>query len=295
MSSELLRRLVDGTHGTRSGARVGCEIETDFVDAATGEPIALTTSRAILATTDDRPPWCRHHLELGRQKIELAISPTEDVHALLERATTGLQWLYARAERFGAKPLAVPALVWPHPLLAVENPRDQLWVEIDGAPALEPLCRCSSVQFTIDVHPDDAIGWIDQLWRSRLHVRDYAANDRAWRTYLDASAAHHARTRYGGPDGFDGELGAYAREHARHPVLMHAGRAMTLDIDRALTSSDFSLDSYLRSVWWHYRLRRFGDTLALEIRPIARRSDHSLAAQWNAVADVLGLQQAERT
>ena len=49
------------------------------------------------------------------------------------------------------------------------------------------------------------------------------------------------------------------------------------------------IDLFLRSVWWHYRLRRYGDTLALETRPFARRGDEALNHTGRRIQQALGL------
>lgn len=277
----LISALFEGTERTRSGGQVGIEIETDFVTES-GDPIDIETSRAILQERAGRPDGCQHQLELGRQKIELAVGPCTDIAELLERTRRGLTWLYGVAGRHGALPRYAPDFACDDSLLLIGNERDRLWSEIDGNEALEALCRCSSVQFTVDVHPGDAIHWINALWSAGLQSRDYAWNDGCWRRYLARSRAAHAPSRYAGPQGFE-SIADYAEQLVRHPVLMHAGTRVCAPF------GEHDLDLYLRSSWWHYRLRRFADTLALEIRPIARRSDDALSGQWRRVANVLGV------
>jgi hypothetical protein len=282
----LLEHFKDGTRGTITGARIGCEIETDFVDASTGSPISTGVSRAILATDYGKPSFCEHKLELGRQKIELAIKPARSFDELLEHTHASLDWLYRTAAMYGARPHYAPEFEWSGRLLdEATDPRDAVWLQLDGNSALEELCRCSSVQFTIDVNPGDAIPIINALWIAGLHEIDYAANDRRWQNYLRSSRAGYTMSRYGGPTSFT-NLHNYAAELSRHEVVMHEGRPTSALVHQV---SRLDIELYLRSVWWHYRLRRYNDTLAVEIRPFGRRGDDCIQSYWNRVAPVFGL------
>ena len=120
----LLEHFTNGTETTVTGAHIGCEIETDFVDTTTGVPIDLQTSRAILAARADPPSHCELKLELGRQKIELAIAPAQTFSELLERTHLSLGWLYGVAQRYDARPIFEPEIDWPGDLLdESSNPR----------------------------------------------------------------------------------------------------------------------------------------------------------------------------
>ena len=282
----LTQYFTNSTAGTVTGGQIGCEIETDFVDAATGYPIEETASRAIIATTDGRPSDCQHKLELGRQKFELAIAPCHTFGHLLERAQESLAWLYQTAARYGALPRMAPEISWEGNLLdESSDPRDEVWLKLDGRRALEELCRCSSVQFTVDVNPRDAVAVLSALWAAKLHELDYAPNHQRWLRYIKYSAAGYAADRYAGPDGFD-SLDDYTARLAEHHVVMHRGQPVKL---APAVVPDLDVDLFLRSVWWHYRLRRYGDTLAVEIRPFARRSDDCIERYWGHIASVLGL------
>ena len=268
----LMAHFLEGTAHTVSGALVGLEIETDFIDEQ-GQPISPIVTEAILASRQGCPFGCGVSLELGRQKIELAVPPAASFSDLFDQTCQSLEWLYGVARALGASPKFEPYFLSDEPLLYVTSERDQHWVDLDGAVALEHLCHCSSVQFTIDVNPRDAIPWINALWRSHLHEVDYTPNDRCWRAYMRDSNAKHSLLRYAGPDGFR-DLDHYVQELAKFPVLM--GNA-----------GDFDL--FLRSVWWHYRLRRHSNSLCLEVRPLARRNDEAIVTQWNRIATLLGL------
>jgi hypothetical protein len=273
-----------GTQNTRTGAQIGLEVETDFVDQD-GRPITTGVTSQLLAAAEGRPAYCTQKLELGRQKVELAIDPQASAALAIEATLESLAWLYRQAERLGAYPLAVPEIDTSEDLLWVQEDRDQIWVELDGRPALEQLCRCSSVQFTVDVHPGDAIGWINQLWGNRLDLLDYAPNHARWQAYMATSRAGYTPDRYAGPAGFE-SLEHYSSELVRHPVVMHHGQPSWRPTSEL---ADLNPELFLRSVWWHYRLRRYGNRLALEIRPIARRADDQIAVAWSVVSNILGL------
>lgn len=282
MSDRILRWFCEGTQHTETASRIGVEIETDFVDQ-TGRPGTASAALSILATLEGRPPFCSHKLELGRQKIEVAVSPQRSPEVLLERAHDALEWLYGVAARHGVYPRFDPDFASDEELLLITNDRDERWAHLDGPLALEELCRCSSVQFTLDVNPNDAIARINSLWRSRLHEVDYETNVARWGKYLRASRAHHPPSRFAGPSGFS-DLEEYSRILGEYPVLMQgegASSAKPNDVD------ELDIDLFLRSVWWHHRLRRFGNTLALEVRPLSRRSDVELVEQWKRVEDAL--------
>lgn len=284
MSNVLLSHFVNGSERTQTGAQIGVEIETDFV-SEDGLPPHPATTHAILQCTEGRPAGCDHKLEVSRAKFELVVAPQRRDDTLLTLACDGLQWLYRVAARWGLRPRFSPEFESPERLLLVTNERNAQWLDIDGPLAVEELCRCSSVQFTIDVHPADAISCVNALWRTQLHTFDYAPNTRRWNAFIASSLAAHSRDRFGGPPGF-ADLSEYVARLNDQPVLIHRGQRTRL---RASELRDLDVDQYLKSVWWHYRLRRFGETLALEVRPTARRGDEDLAAQLARVRSALAL------
>ncbi len=280
----LLEYFTKGTEGTKTGDAVGMEIETDFL-TEDGTPISGAVSRALLEEDEERPNVCVQKLELGRQKIELSIDPQANIHLLLEAAEESLRWLYGKARKFGAFPFFGPEIVWNEELLWVQEERDALWVELDGRQALEHLCRCSAVQYTVDVNPGDVISMINDLWDSELHMRDYDANFRKWVLYMTQTRAKYRPDRFAGPAGFN-NMQDYVYELAKHDVVMHNGQPVRLNVYEV---PDLKVDLFLRSVWWHYRLRRYGSKLAIEMRPFARRGDKDFLCLWKEIARVTGL------
>ena len=285
----LMRHFAHGTQQTVTGGRIGCEVETIFVFADTGQPISLAVSRAIRAEVNGRPRGCRLMIDLSRATMELAIGPCRSFSQLMELKARSLVWLYGAAERYGAVPVFAPTIKWDGPLVDVSSdPRDQAWLNLDGRIALEHLV-CASEQLTVDVHPHDAVAIINQLWKAGIHGLDYAANDRCWRNYIATSTAGYAPTRYAGPMAFEegiGDIAGYVGELCLHDVVMHEGQEVRLD---PAAHASYDIDLFLRSVWWHYRLRRYGDSLALGLRPFARRDDAKIERLWSShLATIFG-------
>lgn len=281
---KLMNHFTKGTERTVTGEAIGMEIETDFL-MEDGSPISEEDSRNLLNDEEGRPLGCVQKLELGRQKIELSISPQPNIQLLLEAAEDSLYWLYGKAKQFGAYPFFGPEVLWEGPLLFVQEERDAVWVQVDGRPALEHLCRCSSVQFTVDVNPQDAIPMINKLWKSNLHLRDYDENARKWGRYLVTSKAGYRFNRFAGPTWFATMLD-YVDQLTKHPVVMHKGHHVWTNVNRI---PDLNVDLFLRSVWWHYRLRRYGEKLTIEMRPFARRKDDDFLPLWKEISRVIGV------
>ena len=277
-----LNYFTQGTQDTVTAGKIGIEIETDFT-FADGTPITETVSQHILRSTFGKPHDSTLKLELGRQKIEINIEPQVTFKMLWERTQCGLKWLYTTAAEYGAQPVFQPIFSWPDPLLYVQEERDEIWVQLDGRSALEHLCRCSAVQFTIDVNPKDAIPFINALHRSTLVSNGFKANDKKWQQYMADTTAKYAPLRYGGPKSFL-SLEDYVTKLTEHKVVMHKSQPVYM---RPEDVNDLNIDLYLRSIWWHYRLRRYGNSLCLEIRPFPRLRDEDIPQMWQTVADIL--------
>lgn len=286
-----MRHFAHGTQRTVTGAKVGVEVETIFVFADTGQPITQAISarmRRALAT--GAPAKVAYvGIDLSRATHELAIGPCSNFDELMERTSAGLHWLYAVARNFGATPHFAPSVPNAGPLVdTTTDPRDNLWVQLDGREALEQL-TCASVQFTVDTNPADAVSLINELWVRQVHEQDFADNDRRWRNYIATSRAGYHPQRYGGPPGFatgPGDLAGYVEALCLHDVVMHHGRPSRLD---PLAVADLDINLFLRSVWWHYRLRRYHNSLCLEIRPFSRRDDTRIETCWRSISPIFGL------
>ncbi len=281
-----MKKLIDyftvGTEATKTLGAVGIEIETDFT-LAYGTPITETVSQCILSTTRGKPDDCTVKLELGRQKLEINIAPQPTFKMLWPRVQAGLSWLYSVANQYGAIPCFQPIFTWNCGLLYVQEERDSLWLELDGRPALEQLCRCSSVQFTIDVNPQDAIKVINALRHTPLFSNGYRGNHTKWRQYMAKTTAEYLPLRYGGPKSF-ASLEDYVTKLTEHEVVMHHGKPVHF---RPQNVPDLDINLYLRSIWWHYRLRRYGNTLCIEARPFPRQHDENIPAIWQIMKNIV--------
>jgi hypothetical protein len=273
--------FTDGTQATQTGGQLGMEIETDFVQEDGVTPITEAMSGAILSAAD--VPW-GPKLELGRQKIEIAVPPQRDSTQLFEMAEYGLDWLYTRARSVGAFPVQRPDFEYEGDLLWVQEERDALWVDLDGRTALEELCRCSSIQFTMDVNPEDAIQVINRLQTAQTRI-NYESNDARWRKYIDASVAGYRADRYRGPEQFE-SIDDYVDKLATQDIVMYRGEPARMS---PAQTPDLDVNLFLRSVWWDYRLRRYDDNLAVEMRPFGRCADSQFPQVWNQVAQTIGV------
>lgn len=285
-----IRHFAHGTQRTVTGAKIGVEVETIFVFADTGQPISQAVSnrmrRALAVGAPAKVTYVG--IDLSRATHELAIGPCADFDELMTRTEEGLRWLYGVARSVGATPHFAPSVQSAGSLVdATTDPRDNLWVQLDGPAALEQL-TCASVQFTVDAHPGDAVALINELWRRGVHTIDFAENDRRWRNYIAMSRANYHPERYGGPSSFTtglGDLASYVEALCLHDVVMHRGRPTRLD---PLATPDLDIDLFLRSVWWHYRLRRYRG-LCIEVRPFARRDDNRIETYWRTNAPIFGM------
>jgi hypothetical protein len=280
---------------SRTLETIGAEIETQFVDLK-GEAISVKTSQQILqhlasngwnvdtrkgdliTTLVDR--WGdKIFYELGRHNIEVATaasSPTRVLDVLREC----LSQLYVAASGFDAKPYFSPILHGDEDLLVIPDERDAIWLELDGREALVPLARTSSVQFTFSVSLEDAIGILNKLGENiGLFLVDFP-QDAIWRRYINDSLAGYRSDRYGGPLIFE-SLNGYCEAIACQDVV----RGASLVPFSNLANVDLPL--YIRSVWWHFRLKRYGDNLCVEVRPMARRGDSQLQSQLEKILGIV--------
>ncbi|HHH12510.1 MAG TPA: hypothetical protein ENJ77_01385 [Candidatus Moranbacteria bacterium] len=276
-----IKEYLTTTAASRTLETIGAEIETQFVDSA-GKPISLSRSQQMLEILScekwqiaerkgkmitalvDRNG---HRLlyELGRHNIELAAAPTtvKDLPKILRDC---LGQLYRAAETVGAEPYFAPILPGEEDLLVIPDERDADWLRLDGREALRPLSRISSVQFTISVRTEEAVDILNRLGERIGRFLDDFPQDIIWKEYIANSRAGYLPDRYGGPPRFE-SLDEYCRLLARHRPVSK-GRLSSLE---RLSSTEIPL--YLRSVWWHFRLKRYEKSLCVEIRPLARRTD----------------------
>ena len=218
--------------------------------------------------------------ELGRHNIEIATipMPVQKITSTLQRC---LDQLYEIGNEFDAYPYFQPILQSKEDLLIIPDERDANWLKLDGRKALMPLACISSVQFTISVAVRDAINILNRLGSQIYLFLDDFPQDVIWNKYIHDSWADYLPNRYGGPLQFS-SLDDYCRNLIKHDVVQGEKLVSFADIE----SLDIPL--YIRSIWWHFRLKRYDNSLCIEIRPMARRSDDFLSEQLNNVLDIVG-------
>lgn len=280
-----------------SATPVGMEIETSFLDDQ-HRPISLKQSQQIfkrLADSGWKIVQMKGDLlsvivdkagnkllyEAGRQNLEIATVAASQRLAI-PNCRTVLEQLYAVAARFGAYPEFVPVLNTEEDLLVIPDERDAVWDQLDGREALKMIARMSAVQFTVEIPASKAIQSLNKLAGViDVFLADYP-QDAIWRDYIKTSKARYLQDRYGGPLVFR-SLEHYCQEIAKHDVVVGPKLVPYEQV------ADLDISLHLRSVWWYFRLRRYGDRLCIEVRPLPRRSDEHLQQQLNFVLDTLAL------
>lgn len=276
---------------TRPAGLIGMEVETSFVDQA-GEAISFAQSQRMLEGLASGSRWqssatkgtaitelCNSHgdvirYELGRQNIEVSTAP-QMPEVITRHAQLVLEQLYDVADYVGVFPCFAPILHCDGNLLAVPDERDANWIKLDGVQALNALANTSSVHFVLDVAPEQAIKALNSLNGRTVEFLHDFPQDANWRYYIANSLARYENNRYGGPFLFE-SLVDYCRQLSQYKVVQPGGLTPF-----AAVAVDVPL--FLRSVWWHFRLRRYGDVLCVEARPNARHGDTSFAAQLETV------------
>lgn len=292
----------------RFAETVGMEIETQFFEENDWRPVSLETSQRMFRTLVKRYGFTvhaeKHELitelrsphgdkvgyELGRHNIEVSSVPLPPEKLILHVWRAVLIPLEEAGKDCGAFAMDYPvpdeaehmlmgrlesALDTREDLLVIPDARDAAWLALDGKGALNLLARTSSVQVTIDVPPASAIRYLNRLGKRILQFLADYTQDYVWRKYIKESKAGYDELRYGGPLLFK-SIEDYCAKLAAHPVVVGA----TLVPFAQATAVDIPL--FLRSVWWYFRLRRYGRKLCIEVRPLARRNDFG-SKMWNTL------------
>ncbi|MBI5645091.1 hypothetical protein HY970_03255 [Candidatus Kaiserbacteria bacterium] len=292
-----LQEYFDAARAAPSATPIGMEVETSFLDESR-RPITIDQSQQIFRTLAGKgwnvaqtkgsilsvltsPRGDKLLYEVGRQNLEIATVPTSTRQAVHECRMV-LEELYEAAALHRAYPSYKPIVETKDDLLIIPDERDAIWDALDGREALKMIAWMSAVQFTVEVPPEKALQCLNNLGAAiGRYLADYP-QDSIWRDYIRTSNANYREDRYGGPLQFDG-LPDYCGELAKHdvvqgPTLVPYGSVRELDIPL-----------YLRSIWWYFRLRRYGERLCIEIRPLARRHDSLLHRQLDLVLETLAL------
>lgn len=295
----LLRYFTEGVRSFALGESVGMEIETQFV-GFDERPVSVEDSqfilnqlvsedgwqvsarRSALITELVRPGTGKVLYELGRHNIEVSLDPAP-ADQIVARAEDVLGKLYAAAHRTDGNPFFFPVLETDEDALVVPDQRDATWLRLDGRAALNLLARTSSVQFTIATDPARAIRELNALgaalpeflvgarWGRPDCLPGYP-QDILWRRYIAESHAGYDPLRYGGPLRFE-SLEDYCAKLARQPVVF--GDRLTPFAE----AGEFDIPLFIRSVWWHFRLKRYDRALCIEVRPMGRWSDDRFSHQ----------------
>ncbi len=295
--SRLYKYFSEATDNQGVAKTVGIEVETSFLKADKtpidieqsqrmfkylvkkyGFMIASEKSSLITEVKD----WRGNRIlyELGRQNIEVATVPGSIcgvVHSTLEI----LEKLYDAGVKAEAFPLFEPILKNKENLLVIPDERDAIWLELDGREALELLSRISAVQFTISVpSAEHGVFLIRKLLDQRERFLEDYPQDEIWRKYIRMSKAGYLDERYGGPGNLY-NLRDYCGALVRHDVVLGPKLVPHIEVE------DLNVPLFLRSVWWYFRLKKYGKTICIEVRPIARREDSKIESQLEMVLDIL--------
>ena len=294
---KLIRYLSDGIVSQPIGATIGVEVETSFVDEK-GEPITVGKSQEVLRLMCDENGWKiskvkgelvaeivdsfgnRILYELGRQNLEFAAAPSDRSGVYLLGDL--LKELYKSAQKAAAFPVFKPVLETRDDLLIIQDEGDATWRELDGREALELLARISAVQFTISVpSPGSAIGCLNMLGENIGKFLRLYPQEEYWRRYINESKANYHALRYGGPLFFK-DLKDYCEQLAKHDVVVGPKLVPFEEVE------NLDIPLFLRSIWWYFRLKRYGDNLCIEVRPLGRWDDRSITYYlWYIVLDTL--------
>ncbi len=293
--AEQVERYFWGT--TAQSDHIGAEVETSFITSG-GIPISLDVSQRIMRDLVNNGGWRVGDTkndgefiatvvspfgdvlsyELGRQNLELATVPV-DPAGLIAHTRKQLDVVYRVAAKHDAYPHFAPILDTNEDLLALPDKRDVTWLTLDGRSALRPLATISSVQFTLPVTVDTAIPILNRFGAQVAEfLADYPQED-VWYQYVAESSAGYRSDRYGGPSHFE-SLADYCQQLVQHDVVVDTKLVPMAQVDT------LDIPLFLRSVWWYSRLRKHGDQLCVEVRPLPRRGDDQLDHQLQRVLAV---------
>lgn len=274
---------------------IGAEIETQFVNER-GEAISIVQSQEMLQALI-KMGWqqtgCKGNLvtsltdqhgssffyELGRHNIELATAPSKP-EKVIRGTKAYLTELYEAAESVGAFPYFSPILESNEDLLVIPDTRDAVWLELDGKENLMLLAQTSSVQFTFSVSIKDAIPILNKLGEQIEQFLTYFPQDKLWKEYITQSHAGYLPQRYGGPLHFT-SIEEYCKKLTEHDVVQGTELVPHNKIEELNTSL------FIRSVWWHFRLKRYENALCIEVRPTGRYTDEHLEPQLEKTLSII--------
>lgn len=211
--------------------------------------------------------------DAGHANLEIASAPRPTPSAVFELVRRPLGELYLEAKCVGADALRGPIVKSRADTLIDFTERDRSWIALDGRNVFAQIARIASFQMTIAVPLERAIDTVNLLHEKIDIFRKRFPQDRVWRTYVERSAAGYLPNRFGGPTRFE-SLRHYCEELAKHQVIDISTQRLVPFSEVNKRSLDVNM--FLRSVWWYFRLRRYGNQLCIEIRPNGRYCDEKL-------------------
>jgi hypothetical protein len=283
--------------------KTGVEVETLFIDESI-RPINFAQSQSMFR-------WLTQHnwneaakkgsiiteltnhrgdkvlYELGECNIELSIAPASETK-IVQHVREGLKELYQAGLPFSAHPLWCGKIDSDDRVrLVVPDERDSIWVKIDGMRELNKLCTIAATHITVDVPADRVVEYLNRLGAKTPELmEEFGANDRVWREYVSMSPAGYRDHRYGctwnwGPYPAIESIEDYCRRLVEHDIVTGTGLKPHTEVE------DLDITLFLRSVWWWFRLRRYGDQLCIETRPFPRSSDADIERHLRWVLGVI--------
>ncbi|MBI2064768.1 MAG: hypothetical protein HYT62_01800 [Candidatus Yanofskybacteria bacterium] len=300
----LVRYFTEGIENRPIANTIGVEVETSFMmEHENGSPITVAQSQLLIERFRRVKDWRitktkgnliaeisdganKLSYELGRQNLELSIAPDTNSAVAVSRAMKLADELGSVAS-YVSDPdarflweVSEPIIHTNEDLLMIPDERDATWLELDGRPALELLARTSAVQFTISVSLKDAIECLNRLGEKiGSFLKDYPQEEN-WRRYIKESKADYHAMRYGGPLFFD-SIEDYCKKLIKHNVVVGPELVPYNQV------RDLDIPLYLRSIWWYFRLRRYENTLCIEVRPLPRRDSRKFKEQFDFVMNIM--------
>lgn len=302
MHQKLFGFFTDGV-SRKASERIGIEVETIHI-GPDGQPVDACVTQTLLRKMVTARPndWTvKEYGEYRGQKRILAIANRFGDHVVFEIGVANIE-VVTRAlapkaaiataqgvlDQLGeiarkdgrCRPYYGPIVTPRKSVIAPMTKREHNFLKLHGED-LENMMACTAcVQFTIEVTPDNAIKIINRL---RSRTPEFLATypqDELWKRYLHESNVGYRADRYGNPTEVN-SIDEYCRQLARHDVVTEHGLVPHNE------AGDINLTLFVKSVWWHFRLRRYGNQLCLEIRPISRGTDGEIANSWNFVEEIV--------
>jgi len=273
---------------------IGTEVETQFVQKDEQPATLKQTQETLKELVDDgwfaietkgdlvtevvNDQGIRIFYELGRHNLEVATQPQMNGN-IVQHVRSALNELYLCAEKADIYPWYKPILDSAEDVLVVPDERDQTWIGLDGRRALNMLSYISSVQFTFSVSLGNAIKVVNRLNDSRKKFIDDFPQNEVWHNYIRESHANYDTLRYGGPESFN-DLNDYCKMLASHDVVEDSS-LVPFDMAKAI-----DIPLFLRSIWWHFRVKKYDGIICIEVRPLSRHADDEIQKQLEMVLDI---------